>query len=194
MTRSRAAFETIHLTLLGIWAGAIAATGLAAAVAFPIMKRLDPSLPGFAGYPEDHWRIAAGQVMNPVFQGVATFGVLAGVVALLALVIVVVRVRPRVRCGLVWVRVLATSGALICVSISTALVQRPMQTELAKFIDSARAGDVSAADGHREAFDRFHPVASNLMKLNLVLVVVAFGAGVWNVARPDGSESTGAAS
>src|SRR5689334_8572235 len=62
MTRGRRIVESVHIAVLGVWAGALVLAGAAAAIVFPVMKSLDPKLPGFSKYDGPHWMLAGGQV------------------------------------------------------------------------------------------------------------------------------------
>ena len=177
MRIARAICETIHLGALGLWAGAVLMTGVTAALVFPTMKGLDPSLPGFEAYTGDHWAVAAGSVMNRAFLAADWIGLVCGLVATATLVIVIVGVRVRgVRPATVlrWV----VLGAAIVVSVYTLAVLRPaMQRELVAHWDTARAGENAAAARHMARFNAMHPRASFILMAQLVLVASALGAG-----------------
>ena len=54
--------ETLHVLSLAVWLGTIMMTGVAAAIIFPEMRRLDPSLAIYSKYTGDHWLLAAGHI------------------------------------------------------------------------------------------------------------------------------------
>lgn len=162
------------IALLSLWLGGLVVLGATAAVAFPTMKRLDPSLPGFEAV-GDHWSIAAGHIFQPIF-GVATIGalVLAGAAVLVAFP-AVRGMRPVYRKNIVgWMFVLAVVSG-----VSMAIAGR-MSRDWHAFVDAAKAGDAAVAQTHRTKFERMHPVASGVLKgqtLGTAAVLVLVVAG-----------------
>jgi small-conductance mechanosensitive channel len=169
MTRSRSILDALHRGTLGLWMGVLLMVGTTAAIAFPTMKSLDPHLPAYARYDGDHWAIAAGAIMNRAFLVSEWATAAFGAVAMMTLGF------ARRRRGRVWfIRLLALTVAL-GLSIWILAGQRPaMSHHLESFWSAAAAGDNAMAAEHKAAFDRMHPVASNLLITQLVLAGLAF--------------------
>ena len=85
LTRS---LNTLLVVSSGVVFGVLAMTAVVAAVVFPKMRELDPTLPGYPAYDGAHWSLAAGIVAERVFDigfviaGVAVAGCIAGVLGL----------------------------------------------------------------------------------------------------------------
>lgn len=170
--------ESLHAAALGLWGGALVASGAVAAIIFPTMRDAQVHMPDFASYSGAHWPIAAGQVMNKVFLLVDGLGIGALVIAVLTLAIVV-RVRPTRHVGSATAVRLIALGMLIAMTGYAVGILRPdMQHHLHAFWLAAKTGDAANATLHRAAFDARHPTASFVMGAQLVLIVVALMAGI----------------
>lgn len=155
------------IAILGVWLGALVTVGVAAAIAFPTMKKLNPTLADF-GAVGDHWSIAAGSVFQPMFIGMLIFATGAGI---LASVIAVMGIR-----GLTGLRrkLLITLVLLATLSAAgTLFVARGMRANWLTFIEAAKAGDTTAAATARAAFDKDHPLSSSLLKGQAVVLLLA---------------------
>lgn len=130
-------------------------TGVTAAVAFPTMKGLAPTLPAYAQYPQAHWPIAAGAVARRVFDISAYAQVVCAVLALSAggLRVVLGPRRPIAR--VVW-----TLLAAACLVWWLAVLTPRMNRTLDTFWEAARTGDTTLAADAKAAFDADHPLAS----------------------------------
>ncbi len=190
MQKRRAVLETVHLTALGVWVGALGMTAAVAAIIFPAMRDLDPVVERFAAYPQDHWVIAAGWVMARVFFAldVAQLGCAALAVVTIFGLFIMKKTPTRWR-RLRMVLVIGTVGSVLWYVL---MVAQPMNADLASFWREAQAGNVAEADAYRAAFDARHPVASRFMG-----ITGAAGAGdagdrllertsAWRIRRREG--------
>lgn len=171
----------LRMSASGLWLAALVMSGATAAIAFPLMKQLGPTLPGFTAYPGEHHRIAAGMVMARVF---VACDVLQIVAAVLVLVAGLWSSRRPVPTGLVtrlgWV---AIGLAIVLLVGKLAMLDPLMRAELGAFWSAAAAGSLIDAELHRQRFDALHPRASMVMYATAALVLGAIVA--WFV----GSES-----
>lgn len=172
--------EGIHLGALGLWCGATLAVGAAAAVAFPTMRDLDPSLPDFSQLPDGHWSIAAGQVMNPVFHLLDWASVVLSGISIATLVIGAILGVVRLASVSGVLRTVALIGATGVLLISAFVVRPEMDAQLAAYLQAGRAGDVETAFEHKDAFDALHPRASMLIATTLVLAALSYVFGAVN--------------
>ncbi len=168
----------VHVLSLSIWAALILAAGLAAAVAFPTMKPLNPTLPDFAAYPHDHWLIAAGHIANRIFHFTDTASIALAAIAMLSALVLIRQPAPRVR--VLWLVTLA--AAAITLVYSLAILRPRMDRNLDEFWTTARAGQVETADAARARFDADHPTASRLISAQLAFVLLALGTISWSLA------------
>jgi hypothetical protein len=184
MNRYRAIAETVHLAALGVWLGAIGIAGAAAAVAFPTMRALDPTLGAYAAFPGEHWPIAAGEVMFKVFQisdlvALACLVLAAGslVAALVAGGLSGRRLSSRLR--------LAMMLALLLVQCWAMFVLMPrMAHNAGEFWSAARAGDEMKAGEYRVRFSDDHPKSRRVSETLIVFILismVATGASLTDV-------------
>jgi len=182
MLRLRPLLETVHLSALGVWAGAVAMTAATAAVIFPEMKALDPSLPEFSAYPGEHGIIAAGWVMARVFLALDWIQLVCGALAGATVLLIAARQGVRLR----WVRVALTLAACGVLAWYLLSVAQPMGADLAAFYRHAQAGEVETANRFRDAFDARHPTASRgLGSIGLLALVALFAGGLSATARSE---------
>lgn len=176
MRRVPAILETAHVTALGVWAGAVVMSGATAAVIFPQMRELDPTLEAFAATPGEHWVIAAGWVMARVFwvMDAVQLGC-AGVAALTLIALVWMRGVFGIR--FVLLRVLLVGAAVATLLWYLMAVAQPMSTDLAGYWEAAKAGEAERAATLRASFDARHPVASRALGALGVLALVSAVAG-----------------
>ena len=185
MKRGRRICESLHLTALGIWLGAVIMAATAAIIVFPTMKRLDPSLPGFAPYPKDQWLIAGGQVAARVFWAcdvVQFAGMLVAGATFAAAAwwfgLSVTRVSTFVRAAL-----LLTLLAVL--SYRLGFLEPRMGEALKNFWAAAQGGDVAAADRFKAIFDAGHPMQSRLMVGTAIFVLASLVASTWSIVTGD---------
>ncbi|MCA9292464.1 MAG: hypothetical protein KDA20_01475 [Phycisphaerales bacterium] len=170
--------EAIHAMALGLWGGALIASGIVAAIIFPMMRDANVQLPAFANYPDPHWPIAAGQVMNRAFLIVDGLGVAALAVAFVTFVLVVLQRKTRHIGAATAIRAIALGMLAVVTGYALASLRPSMQSALREFWGAAKRGDVATAAVHRDAFDALHPTASFVMGTQLVLILVALIAGI----------------
>lgn len=182
----------LHAAVLGLWAGSLAMAALTAAVAFPTMKRLDPSLPAYQAMPEGHWSIAAGHVANQVLTAAVWGQVVFAAGALLSFAASGRAGSPR---GAVLraAHGLLVLVAAVLVAFHASSLQPRMQQNVRAYWAAAEAGRTDEALGHKNAFDADHPLASRVMGATLVLVLASMGIvvvrGVGPGARPEAAGS-----
>lgn len=176
--------ETVHLASLGIWAGVLGGAGIAAAVTFPTIRDLDPSLPAYTEYGGDHWMLAAGMVAGKVFvisdvvQFVCTFGAIIG----FALAVVCGGyLKTDRRSWLLFFRALFLGLAFISVAYHLLILMPSMQHDLRQYWDAALAGDTDTAEAFRQAFSDRHPDASRSLGLTALAALVTLILGVWDL-------------
>lgn len=173
--------ETLHLTALGVWAGALFGAGVAAAVAFPTMRDLDPTLGAYPAYTGEHWMLGAGRVAARVFliTDIAQF-----VCALLAIggFALAVVAGPKHRSWALFFRAAALGVAFLLVSYHL-LIQGPrMDRDLRAYWNAAAAGDNATAAVHQDAFAARHGGASRVMTATFAATLLTLVLGAWSLA------------
>lgn len=173
--------ETIHLTALGVWCGALLGAGLTAAVTFPTMRDLEPTLGAYPAYGGDHWMLAAGQVASRVFLGTDIVQFVCAFLAIVGFAVAVIA-GPRRKSWLQFFRAAGTGVAFLLVSYHLLLLMPPMQNDLRAYWDAAKAGDTPTAEVHRQAFSDRHGDASRSIGSTAFVTLVTLGLGVWTVS------------
>ena len=179
--RIRAVAGALHMATAGFWLASIVFVGIAAAMAFPMMKDLAPTLPDFVGYPDDHWIIAGGYVTNPLFGVLRVVQITCVTICGITLLMTIREHRGK------WLslsRVILLIAALGLVIFDIAILGPRMQGQLSAFRDAARAGNVEAADVHRAAFDADHPVGRRVIEGTALCALGLVITGVAAVGRP----------
>lgn len=181
----RAALEAAHAAALGVWVGALVMTGAAAAVAFPTMRAMSPSLPEFASYPEDHWMIAAGRVMARVFFISDMAQLICASLAALSLAALWASGSISRRRAAQVIRAALLAALLLSLAQYLLFPARQMAQDLHSFWTAAAAGDIEQADEHRAAFDSMHGAASMRLALHSVGALATLLVGAWAAATPE---------
>ena len=182
--------DTVHTAGLGVWLGVVLMSGAAAAVIFPTVKALNPSLPAFSAYTGDHWMIAAGRVADRTFavSDAAQFvcALLAGAGLVLGQPIGDASWRtPRSA-----LRITFFSGAITALAYQLFVLAPRMNANLQGHWTAAAGGDNAAAQALREAFTADHPTASTTLGVIAALVAICLGLAAWPKAA-GGSSVTG---
>ena len=176
----------VHLTALGVWAGAVAISGVTAAVAFPKLKAMQVLIrePRVApGFEDDHFRFAAGSVAQTVFLIADVLSFACAFAAAATLLAMVVWLKLPTRRVSTYVRALAVGIALAALAASLFVVTPQINAAAAQHLRAAIAGDAAASVVHRGAVADLHPLASALLMLQLVGALVAVFAGAWSLAE-----------
>jgi hypothetical protein len=183
--RGRAVLETIHLFALAMWMGTLATTGAFAGVTFREMRGLDPHLPAFAAYPNDHWVIAGGRVMAQAFVLSDLVQLACALVAGITLAALAIGRRIDARRAANTLRLVLVAALVVSLLHYLIILSGEMTANLKQFWKSAALGDTDAADTFRARFDALHPRASARMALHLGGVGLAFVLGAWAATTPE---------
>lgn len=174
----------MHVLALAIWLGTVAMTAVAAAVIFPQLKALAPTLAGYAGYTGDHWMIAAGHVANRIFViGDVIQAVCAGVAGLTIAVALMARRFSPFRAAAA-VRLLAMLVAFGAMSYQFGSLRPDMRRNLDEYWLAAEQGRNEDAAVYQERFRALHPAASNTLAVAGGAVLVSLLAAVWSLSAP----------
>lgn len=183
--RSLAAyFQSITLAL---WLGILLTTGTAAAVLFPAMKELNPTLPGFAGYTGEHWLIAAGRPATSLFRIYqCASGVLAGLTVISLIVTCSGRPRGWMRSPSMTVY-LFLMLALVVVQVMEQTLHSTMRVNLMGYWEMAGRHETAAALNLKDQFGALHKQSELITGIEAVLLafaILVFGYrqafGLWN--------------
>lgn len=178
----RRILETIHLSALGIWLGAVIATGVFAAIVFGAVRELDPTLPAFAAYGGSHADLLAGFVQNRVFAAVDIAQFACAFLALASMIgLITIGKLPlnRWSSGL---RMLGLSLAMGLVSFYLLVLMPRMAENVRAYWSAAEQGQSEQAAESKAAFDADHPTASNTLQGVAASVALALLAGAFSAS------------
>ena len=168
------ACNTIYWLALTVWVGALIAAGTAAAATFRILPSMDLILPRFRAFPGDeHGRIAAGMVMEPLFTFVDVVQIAAAAIVVTMVAIQWLLLEDGRRRLLNLLRVACVLLAAALLAYRAVAVTPDMNRDLRAYWAAAEAGDVEVAAAHRADFDAAHGGASDLFAATLALLVAA---------------------
>lgn len=160
----------------GVAFGVTAMTGVVAAVVFPTMRDLDPTLGGYAGYDGPHWSLAAGVIAEKMFHvGFIVTGLMLGLSLVAVLGLVFLRRMsgvPIVRLGLVVV----TLGLFLT---HVGWLQPRMDRVSAAYREAASTQQHEVAAEMKAKFDSMHPVASRLVGASALSSLALFLVSAW---------------
>ncbi len=183
----------IHLTSLGLWAGAIAISGAAAAVVFPTLRDMNVSVPGLSPMVEkDHFRFAAGAVAQRVFLITDILSFACALAAATSLLAMVVWLQVPVARSSMYIRALALGVALASLAAMLFVVTPQINTAAQLHLAAAKSGDLAAAALHRQAVDDLHPIASYLMGAEFFGALIAAFVGAWSVVASPAADKPSA--
>lgn len=178
--------DTLHTLALALWLSALVLGGASAAVMFPTMKSVHPSLADFPGLEADHWKIAAGLVQQRIFlvSDAVQFVAAIAAFATLGVRLIGVGVPRAARRPATVVRAAAVGCAMLLLSYHLLVLAPRMSDNLAVYYEHARAGRLVDAGAARGRFDADHPTAGRVLGATTLCVLSALVASVWSLARP----------
>jgi hypothetical protein len=182
----------VHLTCLGLWAGAVAMAAATAAVAFPKLHHLEVRItePKLApGFEQEHYRFAAGAVAQTVFLIGDMVSFVCAMGAALTLLAMVVWLKLPLKQGSTYVRALALGIALASLAALLFVITPQINAAAAMHLEAAKIGDVAAAALHRKAVDDLHPISSKLFGAEFLGALVALFVGAWSLGGSPSDES-----
>ncbi|HLO39786.1 MAG TPA: hypothetical protein VK176_02095 [Phycisphaerales bacterium] len=182
-------FEALHILAAILWFTALMSAGLGAAVAFPVLKPLNPHLPDFAQFPGEHWRIAGGAIGNRLFTISDIFQLAGPIVCTLFFIPILLRERstaaeaPRLG-GITIARSVILLLACALGLYQSLILGPDMRHTIEAFWSAARAGNLDTAASLQAAFDASHPKARIIMESSALLTFLLIILGLWSRRVP----------
>ncbi|MBL4698349.1 MAG: hypothetical protein JKX70_05910 [Phycisphaerales bacterium] len=172
--------QILHLVALSIWLGSVAMSGVVAAIVFPLMRKLEPTLASYPDYKGDHAMLAGGRLASSVFLAVDTIQFVCASLALATLVIMIVtgytiNTIPR----LLRIMVLCATLALLSYHLFVFMPQQMLS--LRGYWDFAAAGDTSQADMFKDKFLASHSAASRILGTLTIAVLINIILAGWTL-------------
>lgn len=163
--------QIVHLVALSIWLGSVAMSGVVAAIVFPLMRTLEPTLGAFASYEGDHALLAAGRIASRVFFVVDYIQFACGSLALLTLVILLVKGYALNTVARVF-RVIFLCMTLALLSYHLFLFMPNIEQMLAGYWHFAQLGETAQADQFKDRFLESHSSASRILGGLTIMVLI----------------------
>ena len=177
--------QSVHLAALGVWCGAVATSGIAAAIIFPTFRELDPTLGQYPDYAGDHALLGAGRVAGSIFFAVDLVQFVCGMLVLMTLITMLLT-GYALRTLLRVVRSVLTLATLGLLSYHLVILMPEMSQHLSAYWSNATQGNTEHADVARDAFLAMHSTASNVLKgLTLMTLVCVLLAGFTTIDERD---------
>jgi len=174
MSRLCTAAQGCAIAALGVWLGAAMTSAITAAVAFPTMKTLSPTLVDFGAYAGPHAPIAAGAIARRVFDIAAFIQIACAAVAGLTLGLATLRPKSATHTPgpIPWLRTLLLVLAIGILAYWRLVLAPRMDANLDAFWAAAKAGQSEIAERAHGAFSRDHPHASRTLGTMTLLVLL----------------------
>ena len=188
MRPARRVCESVHMAALGLWLGSLISTAASAAMLFPTIHRLEPSLPGYAGYTGPHWLIAGGHIVSRMFLALDVAQFASLLVAGVMLVASLLWFGLSVRRTSTFVRVALLLALVGVMSYRLGFLEPELAQTLKSYWAAAAAADNEAALRLKETYVKSHPVQSRMLVITAALVLASLVAGAWSIAKPDPPE------
>jgi hypothetical protein len=185
MTRGQLA-PTLGAASTALWLGTLTIAAATAAVAFPTIKALNPTLPNLTIPADDHWLITAGAVARKVFDISSAIQIPCAIVALIA-TLRLERVSPSLVPAGRLVRFLRRTGLALAIAalVSAIAVQLKMNHLIDDYWLHARDGKLELANSSRDAFRALHPSATRAQSACALGVLLATLGFILSARRKD---------
>lgn len=191
MSMKRAIFsriaQIVHLVALSVWLGSVAMSGVVAAIVFPLMRTLDPTLGAYPDYQGDHAMLAAGRVASRVFFVVDSIQFVCASIALLTIVLLVATGYSLNTMSRVF-RVIFLCMTLALLSYHLFLFMPSLEQTLTGYWELARQGETALADQFKDRFLESHSSASRILGGLTIMVLINIILAGWTLTA-DPSEA-----
>ncbi len=186
--------QIVHLLALSVWLGGVSMSGVVAAIVFPTMRQLDPTLGAYPEYQGDHALLGAGRIASRVFF---TMDAVQFICACVALGTIAFMVAMGYSLNTLWrvLRVIVLCATMGLLSYYIFIFMNAQTRTLNAYWEFAAAGDTQQADQFKDLFLQSHGSASRILgaiaimvMLNIVLSGITLTAKDRSIDRPgDGS-------
>ncbi|MEX0875910.1 MAG: hypothetical protein WD114_00485 [Phycisphaerales bacterium] len=172
--------QIVNILSLSVWLGAVAMSGVVAAIVFPLMRELDPTLGAYPGYAGDHALLGAGRIASTVFFTVDSIQFACGFIALATLAVLVALGYALNTLARVF-RLIVLCMTLGLLSYHLFFFMPGLQETLQGYWTYAAEGETVRADAFKDRFLESHGTASRLIGSLALMVAVNIVIGVWTL-------------
>ncbi len=181
--------QILHLVVLSIWLGSVTMSGIVAAIVFPLMRTLEPTLASYPNYEGNHALLAGGLVASRVFFVVDTIQFICAAFALLTCSIMIVtgyHINTIARL----LRIMVLCATLALLSYHLFIFMPKLTMTLQGYWDFAAAGDTEQADMFKDRFLASHTAASRLLGTLTITVLINIILAGWTLTAAPKETST----
>jgi hypothetical protein len=169
----------VYWLALIVWISALISAGVSAMNVFTVLDQdnLPLQIDRYGGFPvEEHPRLAASHVMEPVFATVDLLQFAAVPLMLTTLVLQFAVFKMSARRISNMLRIFLLVVAATGFTYHAVALAPPMNSLLRQWWTAAEAGDVAGSEAIRRQFDQWHGKADLILRLNLFFLLGAAGA------------------
>jgi len=187
--------QIVHLVSLSVWLGSVAMSGVVAAIVFPLMRKLEPTLGAYPSYDGDHALLAGGRVASSVFLAVDTIQFVCAGLALLTLIVAIASGYAIDTIGRL-LRICVLCATLALLSYHLFIFMPEQMQSLRGYWDMAAIGETAQADVFKDKFLASHDASSRLLGSLTIAVLVNLILAGWTLtaeavqANPDADQTT----
>lgn len=172
--------NALYWIALTLWISSLITAGIAAMNVFGQLIGMPMQLDQFAAVPrEEHGRLAAGIVMERVFFTIDLVQFLAVPLTVITLLLQLFVFRMRWTAASNILRTLCILLAAGIFAYHATSLAPVMNRDLRQYWSAAEAGDLAQADAHRSAFNQKHVIADNLLRANILFLLLGIGASAF---------------
>lgn len=174
--------HAIVTAAIAIWLSSVVASGFAAAIAFPAMKKLNVRIPAYEAFDGEHWRIAGGKIGWAVFTASDFVQPTMALIAAIGLLLI----RPR-DCAPRWAaiaRLFLVAAGIAMFLWYAAMVRFPMEHALDGFWTSIDAAKYDEARKFQSDFDALHPASSRILTSIAFTMLLALFSSLITAPKP----------
>jgi hypothetical protein len=171
--------QTLNALSLAVWLGVVVMTGVFAAVTFPTIKELNPTLASHAKYTGEHWLIVAGNVAAKGFFISDMVQFVCAALAIASIGVLWIATPGGLRGKLQAARVVALACVISLFCYYFFVLAPGMSENLRQYWQAAAAGDNATALKFKALFDADHPTSSRVLSSLAVLLLAASALALW---------------
>lgn len=183
MSNLRTTLHVLHAFAMALWLGCLVMTAVSAAILFPTMKSLGPTVAAYAAYDGPHHVIVAGHAAEKIFVACDLIQFVCAVLAVVSASCTALFFGPLGSARATMLRSLFLAAALSALAFHLLVLAPRMNTALRGYWAAAQAGKNEQAATLRDAFNQDHPTSRTVM----AITAAAVAAGLAMALTPAGA-------
>ena len=174
VTRGLRLCNAIYWLALVVWISVLISAFVARCGATAILPDMGLTLDDYLTYDvQEHWRIAAGKLMEPIFTFVDLVQFVAVLLVLVAVLLQSTLFRVSLRSSGSRLRLLCLALASVLFAVRAVVIMPSQNRSMRAYWDAAKAAHMNAATDYRESFQATQSVALWMMGATVALLLAA---------------------